>query len=144
MKRLFDASALVNLALDGGSKAVDVIAEGSALVLTFYEMGNSVWKLSHLLKKLSSEESKSLLGVLLQLFDQLSILNLGTSDAMQIEELATLHRITFYDSAYLYAAKKNKLVLVTDDGQLARAAGREKIEAVSSSSILSQISRHSQ
>jgi predicted nucleic acid-binding protein len=134
-KRLFDASAIVNLAINGGSKVVGNLGEGSALGLTFYEVGNSVWKLRNLLKKLSRDEAKSLLVVSLQLMGRLDIVEFDIADAVQIENIASEKKITFYDSAYLYAAKKNKLSLVTDDNRLAKAAMKEKIEAVSSSSL---------
>ena len=136
MKGLFDASALVNLAINGGSKAADAIAEGSGISLTFYEIGNSVWKLHYLLKKLSHDDAKSLLETSLQLFGRLDILNLTASDAIQVEELASVRKVTFYDSSYLYAAKKNKLALVTDDERLTRAAHHETIATFSSASIL--------
>ncbi len=41
--------------------------------------------------------------------------------------LARLHRLTFYDAAYLELAQRLELPLATLDGELARAARREKI-----------------
>ena len=138
---LFDASAIMDLAVERGSKAIDAVAGGSALTLTYYEIGNSIWKLHNLQRKLSNEGALALLGVSLRLYERLDILNLDASDATPIEKLASLHGITFYDSAYLYCAKRNKLILVTDDKRLGKVAIKEEVKTASSEQI-SPISRN--
>ena len=126
----------MNLAINKGSRATDVIVEGSGIILTYFEIGNSIWKLCHLLKKLTDDEAKSLLGVSLKLFNRLEILDLAENDAIEIAELANAHGVTFYDSSYLYAAKKNRLTLVTDDERLAKASRHEKLKVLPSASVL--------
>lgn len=134
IKGLFDASAFVNLAAKGGSRALPAINEGSAIFLTFYELGNAVWKL-HFLKKLSDEEAQSLLDGSLELLAQLTPLVLEKADAIEIEKLGFKRKVTFYDSAYLYAARRDNLTIVTDDEKLSKAAHSEKVETISSLSI---------
>jgi len=136
VKGIFDASSLVNLAINGGSKATEAISGGSGIVLTFYEIGNSIWRLHRLLGRLSRDQAGSLLEVSLELFGRLNILNLVESDGLQILQMASVSRLTFYDASYLYAAKRSELVLVTDDARLGKAARQEKVETASSASIL--------
>jgi len=137
MRGVFDASAIVNLAINGGSKAIDAVSGGSGLTLTFFEIGNSVWKLHSLQKKLSEDDARSLLEVSLQLYSQLEVFSFTRSEALEIAKLASARRVTFYDSDYLFASKKeNGLPLITDDERLARAARTEKIETFTSASII--------
>jgi predicted nucleic acid-binding protein len=136
IKAIFDANAIVNLATQGGSKAIYAVEQGFGLALTFFEIGNSIWKLHSLFKKLSNEEAQDLLEGSLGLFYKLNLITFDTKDAIEIEKLARSRKITFYDSCYLYASKKNKSPLVTDDEKLARAARNETVEALSSLSLL--------
>jgi len=45
-------------------------------------------------------------------------------DLVSIMNVARNERTTFYDSAYIAAAKDRKLTLVTDDGRLSKAASK--------------------
>jgi predicted nucleic acid-binding protein len=141
-RKIFDSSAIVNLAIHAGSRAADSISGGYGIPLTFYEIGNSIWKLHVLLRKISQVEADSLTELSLRLFDRLEIVSLGTTDAVGIERLAASHRMSFYDSSYIYAAKKNRLALITDDEKLAKNANMEKIEVLRSTSI-EKLSTHS-
>jgi predicted nucleic acid-binding protein len=131
MKGLFDASAIINLAISSGAKATGEISGGYGIPLTFYELGNSVWKLHLLLKRISKEEAKSLLENSLSLYGLLGKISLE-GEGTKIEELAISQRITFYESSYLYAAKRENLTLVTDDERLTGVAKSQKISVVSS------------
>lgn len=53
MRRLYDTSALLNLLLNKGSKSLSVLSGQAVLDLTTYELGNSIWKLSYLQKKIT-------------------------------------------------------------------------------------------
>ncbi|MHB1869107.1 MAG: hypothetical protein ACYCPP_09210 [Nitrososphaerales archaeon] len=86
MKGLFEANAIVKLAANGASKAADATG-GAVLSSTFFEVGNSVWKMHQLLKKLSYDEATSLLEVSSQLLARFDILILTRDDAVQIMEL---------------------------------------------------------
>jgi predicted nucleic acid-binding protein len=136
MKGLFDANAIMNLVANGASKAVDATRGGSVINLTYFEIGNSVWKTHQLLKKLSNEEARSLLNVSVQLLGRLELLDLARDDAAEILEIANKHKITFYDASYLYASLRNKLTLITDDARLGVAARQEGIATISSSTTI--------
>jgi predicted nucleic acid-binding protein len=138
MKAIFDASALLNLAANGGSSAPTAVMGGCSLSLAYFELGNSVLKLHHLLKKLSTEDDRSLLSGSLELLSQLTIQVLGREDAAEIERLGIERKLSFYDSVYLYAAKREKLTLVTDDEALLKVARIEKVETLKSLSILTE------
>lgn len=137
MKGLFDASAIINLAISFGAKATETISEGSGISLTFYELGDSVSKLHLQLKKITKDEAKTLLENSLSLYGLLEIKTLH-GEASKMEEIAISEQITFYDSSYLYAAKRDNLTLITDDERLTSVAKSQKIRVVSSGSLLEE------
>ena len=94
------------------------------LDLTSYEAGNTLWRLSVLQNKLTIEAVDSTLGVLTKLMEQTKEMNVRNMDLVSIMNVARNERTTFYDSAYIAAAKDRKLTLVTDDGRLSKAASK--------------------
>ncbi len=58
MPLLFDASALANVIIDRGRKALEVTKGNFALDLIGYEAGNALWRLSSKEKKTTQEEAK--------------------------------------------------------------------------------------
>jgi len=135
---LFDASSIVNMAAFGGGKVVDVVTEvdASVLPLTYYEVGNAIWKMHHLIKKLDREEAISLLEVSMKLLDRLKIIECSRDDSSEIVNLALDQNLTFYDASYLFVATKHQLSLITDDGKLSKIATNLKIENRSSAAII--------
>src|SRR5437867_4515694 len=124
MPYLLDASALLNIIISRGQKALDVVRGHFVLDLTSYEAGNTLWRLSVLQNKLTIEAVDSTLGVLTKLMEQTKEMNVRNMDLVSIMNVARNERTTFYDSAYIAAAKDRKLTLVTDDGRLSKAASK--------------------
>ena len=90
--------------------------------LTFYELGNSLWKESELIKSITREELVELTeGVSKSLLNTKNV-ELQPADFASIIEIARIEKLSFYDSSYLFAAKSNNLVLVTEDKKLLRIA----------------------
>ena len=94
------------------------------LDLTSYEAGNTLWRLSVLQNKLTSETVDSTLEVLAKLMEQTKEMNVHSMNLLSIMNVARNERTTFYDSAYITGAKDRKLTLVTDDGRLSKAASK--------------------
>jgi len=121
--RLFDASALVNLLISRGGSALDAARGSSTLDLALYEAGNALWKLSTLHHNLSPAEADSLHGALVRMaLNHMNLIGVSELDHPSVSKLARAERITYYDAAYICAAKDRRCELITDDGRLARAA----------------------
>jgi len=136
-KQLFDSSSIVNLAVFGGEKALDVVRNGgSILALTYYEVGNAIWKMHHLTNKINRDDASSLLQVSMKLLALLETVECSTDEATEIEDLAFDQKLTFYDASYLFVAKKHHLTLVSDDGKMSKTAARQKVDTITSSSLI--------
>lgn len=131
MKQLYDTSALLNLMLNKGSKALDILSGQAVLDLTIYEIGNSIWKFSYLQKKITKNQSCALLDISSSVIDNMTVLDIKSIENDIKEHSINLGQ-SFYDSAYLGVAKKYNLELVTDDKKLQKNAKRSKIPASSS------------
>jgi len=131
MRRLYDTSALLNLLLNKGSKSLSVLSGQAVLDLTTYELGNSIWKLSYLQKKITKTEACTLLDVCLKVMSNMKILNIKDTEE-DVKELSVGMGQSFYDSAYLTLAKKHNLELITDDKKLQKTASDCKIKVSAS------------
>lgn len=135
---LFDSSSIVNLVVFGGEDALNIIRrEGSStLSLTYFEVGNAIWKMHYLTKKIDRDEANLLLQVSMKLLALLEKEECSADDAKQIVDIAFNQKLTFYDASYLFVAKKHHLVLVTDDAKMSRIALRQKIETSPSTNLV--------
>lgn len=131
MKKLYDASAFLNLLLNKGSKSLSVLQEQAVLDLTVYELGNSIWKISRLQKKIAKAEACTLLDACLNVISNMKILNIDDMED-DVKELSINVGQSFYDSSYLALAKKHNLELVTDDKKLQKTAIGCKIKVSAS------------
>jgi predicted nucleic acid-binding protein len=130
-KRLYDTSALLNLLLNKGSKSLSVLSGQAVLNLTTYEIGNSIWKISHLQKKITGEEACVILDACLRVMSNMKVLDIKDAEE-DVKELSSDTGQSFYDSAYLIVAKKYNLELVTDDKKLQKIAMDCKIKVSAS------------
>ena len=131
IKRLYDTSALLNLLLNKGSKSLSVLSGQAVLDLTTYELGNSIWKLSYLQKKITKTEACTFLDACLKVMSNMKVLDIKDAEE-DVKELSSDIGQSFYDSAYLVLAKKHNLELVTDDKKLQKAALGCKIRSSTS------------
>ena len=138
---LFDSSSIVNLAVFGGEKALYIVRNGgSILTLTYYEVGNAIWKMHHLTKKINRDDASSLLQVSMKLLALFETVECSADEANEIEDRAFNQKLTFYDASYLFVAKKHHLILVTDDGKMSRIAAKQKVDTSTSSSLIQSLS----
>ena len=122
MTLLFDASAITNLMIAQGSKVLGKTRGNFALDLTGYEIGNAIWRLFLVERRIDSSEASELLGTAIDLLGQLRQVRLEELNSSRILEIGVSKRITFYDASYVVAAETKRLTVVTDDAGLARAA----------------------
>ncbi|MGA2385197.1 MAG: type II toxin-antitoxin system VapC family toxin [Candidatus Bathyarchaeia archaeon] len=116
---LIDASAFMLLIKKADPKStIKFLQDSSILDLTYYEVGNAVWKESVLTKLLTPDAAKTLqrtAETVLAKIDRIS----GEADSFEkIMEIAQLEKLTFYDSSYIHFAKEKGLQLITEDKEL--------------------------
>jgi predicted nucleic acid-binding protein len=119
MKYLLDASSLMLLIKKADVKlTVECLQDSLILDLTFYEVGNAVWKESALLKFLTPEEAKRLGTMAQTVLAQIDQVTNEGEDFQKILEIAQDEKLSFYDSSYVFFAKQRGLPLVTEDKKL--------------------------
>jgi predicted nucleic acid-binding protein len=126
MKRhLIDASSLMLL-----MKTADIQTElhylraSFLLDLTFYEVGNAIWKETCLTKFLTKNESEVLRNSVQTVLTRTDRIVSEASNFQKIYDISENEKLSFYDSSYLFAAKEKGLVLVTEDKGLKTKAER--------------------
>ena len=123
--KLFDASALVNIMVNRGSETTKLLRNNMILDLTVYEVGNTIWKLCYLEKKISYEQACKFLNSFLTLLDYMDVLSINGIEE-NVKNLSVEEGMTFYDASYLAVAENKDLILVTDDAMLAKVASKVK------------------
>ena len=119
MSYLLDASALMLLIKNADiDTTVKCLQDSMILDLTFYEIGNAIWKESSLTKFLTQKEAERLAATTQIILAKLNRLKTETDAFQKILEIAQTENLTYYDSTYLYTAKQHALQLVTEDQKL--------------------------
>jgi predicted nucleic acid-binding protein len=132
---LFDANAIYRLIRDCPEKAADMLMEGTTISLAYYELGNALWRETHLLKRISIEEAEKSLSLMHAMFVRMQLVEVDGEQGIEILQTAHKCNLTFYDSAYIVEAKKTSKILVTDDNKLAKAAEPLGIETLTSETL---------
>ncbi|MGE5533713.1 MAG: type II toxin-antitoxin system VapC family toxin [Bacillota bacterium] len=132
---LFDANAIFRLFRECPEKAIDMLMEGTTISLAYYELGNALWREAHLLKRISIEEAEKSLILVYAMLMRMKIVEVDGEQGIEILHTASKCNLTFYDSAYLIAAKKTIKILVTDDNKLAKAAEPLGVKTLSSNTL---------
>lgn len=131
MKYLFDASSIY--AIVKAEKAQLLILNYTC-DLVRYEVGNILLTERHLRKTINEAEQKSLLGLITRSLNLMITLSVNGSE-QNIVNLAIKYNLSFYDAAYVYFAKKDNIILVTEDGKLAKKIGTY-IEVTTASNLI--------
>jgi predicted nucleic acid-binding protein len=130
---LLDASALYPLVLKLRDKLLDYLALMAVLDLTVYEVGNVIWEES---RGGRVRAPKALATAFAEVLRGVKVVRVEDRAMADVLELALAEEITFYDAAYLYAARKLGLKLVTEDSDLKRYP-----EAVSVEELVAELER---
>ncbi len=109
MKYLLDASALYSIF---ESEQFPLVSDISVLVLTKYEVGNVVWKKS---RKGEIKNLTLFTNALSEFFANVHAIDI---DFDSTEQIAIKRDISFYDAAYIEAAERMALTLVTEDKEI--------------------------
>jgi len=131
---LFDVSAITNLIIRRGQRALELTKGNFALDLTAYEAGNALWRLCLLEKKISNDEATTFLSTVSGFLSLLQTISFPDLNSKRILTVAISKRLTFYDASYIVAAETRGLTLVTDDETLAKAA-EELVETRNSKQV---------
>jgi len=111
IKYLLDTSALYPLVLKVREKLLFYTELFAILDLTIYEIGNVVWR-EYRKGRITDPVSVSrMFEVVVGNIEKLSI----NEEVCRVQEIAIENNLTFYDAAYIYVTRKNKLKLVTED-----------------------------
>ena len=111
---LLDASALYPL-MRKPEEYIDILEDSCILDLTLYEVGNAAlvaWRRGLL------DDYDRFLSLLSELASLLTVLKLSAEDLKDVGVTARETGLTFYDAAYVYAARKHGLILVTEDKEI--------------------------
>jgi predicted nucleic acid-binding protein len=128
VRYLFDASALLTLVTSLGRKLILKASEDwlATTDLAICETCNALWKLSTLLRSISSEDGIET-GAILRELTERQVIHLVDVTKLRLQDtlrLAYDERLTFYDASYVMAAKDQSAILITQDEKLTQAAQR--------------------
>ena len=128
MKYLLDASALMLLIKTADTEStVDFLQDSMVLDLTFYEVGNAIWKEGTLTKYLTSKEAEKMGTTAQTILAKISKVT-NEADAFQkILEIAQTEKLSYYDSSYIHSAKETQLKLISEDKEL-RTKARKYVD----------------
>jgi predicted nucleic acid-binding protein len=120
--RLFDASSIVEVLITRKEDSVDILRTGFQLELTLYEVGNSIRRVYSRRKQAEQTEVMRKIRAAAKILGLMDVTPIVTEEAEAIMGIAIGHSLTFYDAAYMYAARRDGLVLVTEDEALRKVA----------------------
>jgi len=134
---LLDASAFMFLIKKSNAKgAIECLQDSTVLDLTYYEVGNAIWKESTLTKFLTPEDSKTLEKVAQTILMKTDRITIEAAVFQKILEIAKNEKLSFYDSSYIYFAKEKDLKLITEDKQL-KAKAQKYVDVQTITTLLS-------
>jgi predicted nucleic acid-binding protein len=138
MKYLLDASAFILLIKKADiDSTVQCLENSLVLDLTFYEVGNAIWKESSLTKFLTPKEAEKLMTTAETVLANINRVTNEAKDFQKILKIAQTEKLSYYDSSYVYSAKEIGLQLVTEDKEL-RTKARKYVDAITVSALLAQ------
>jgi len=121
---LLDTSALYPLLLRLREGIVDYAERLLVLDLTWYELGNVLWKETRMGRLADPMAAAEMFAELLSTLETVSV----HDDFREVLELALREGLTFYDAAYLHAARRLGVALATEDGRLLRYPEAIRVE----------------
>jgi predicted nucleic acid-binding protein len=122
---LFDSSSIVEALIGERSESIEVLKDGLRLELTFYEVGNSIRCVYLRQKKVEQADVARKMRAAARVLGIMGVAPIVIEDGDAIMQIAMDRSLTFYDASYLHAAKRDRLMLITEDDPLREAA--EKI-----------------
>ncbi len=137
MKYLLDASSLVLLIKKADVQStIKSLQDSLILDLTYYELGNVIWKESTLTRFLTPKEGENLGRIAEDVIAKIEHADSEAGAFPKILEIAQNENLSFYDSSYVYSAREKGLALVTEDKGL-KAKARKYVEVSTIAALLS-------
>jgi predicted nucleic acid-binding protein len=120
---LIDASAFMLLIKKADAQSTFKHLQISCILdLTYYEVGNAVWKEGSLAKQLAPEAARILQKAAQSILMKTDRVSDESDGFEKILEIAKTEKLTFYDSSYIFFAKEKGLQLMTEDKELKEKA----------------------
>ncbi len=134
---LMDAASLMLLMKVANIKTeLDCLRTSYLLDLTYYEVGNAIWKDTCLTKFLTKKESEVLRNRVQTVLARTDRIFCEPTNFPRILDISENERLSFYDSSYLFVAKEKGLILVTEDKGL-RAKAEKHVNVQNVATMLS-------
>jgi len=131
---LFDASAIMLIAKKHEEKASKILEGGAMLDLTFYELGNAIWKIHKLIEKSGKSNALEAAQQAYYLTDVMRVLKVEELEGfINTMKVAFDGGLSYYDAAYLHVAARDELTLVTEDQVLLKRAGEVEVRCLQAS-----------
>lgn len=137
MSQVIDASSLLTLIKKQADQASDTLKHSITIPLIYYEIGNALRTSAISLKQITVEEAESTLKNLHKALPLVTItLQDNIQDSTQILQNSFTYNLSYYDSAYLTAAVKHNMALITEDNKLQKAAKAANITTKKTDELL--------
>ena len=130
VKYLIDASSLFKLLSSSSPDGQDLLENSSITDLTIFEIGNVLWKKKDSgIKEMPEEKVIALSQVIGNILREVARFPIIATEIPNILSVAINRKTTFYDASYIHVCNREKLSLISEDVDLRRKAGEEKIPA---------------
>ena len=130
VKYLIDASSLFKLLSSASPDGQDLLENSSITDLTIFEIGNVLWKKKDSgIKEMPEEKVIALSQVIGNILREVARFPIIATEIPNILSVAINRKTTFYDASYIHVCNREKLSLISEDVDLRRKAGEEKIPA---------------
>ena len=129
-KYLIDASSIFKLLSSAFPNGQNLLENSSITDLTLFEIGNALYKRKDSsIKEMPVEKIMALSKVIGNIIREITRLPITAKEIPNILSIAINKKTTFYDASYIYVCSREKLSLISEDLDLRRKAGEEKIKA---------------
>jgi len=128
MSWIFDSSSIFLGIVENRLK---IFSDGVTLDLAYYEVSNTIWKYTYLLKKIKEEDALTLMEALDELFINMDVLRYEELSGKEVMRISLESDLTIYDGAFIWIARLYGLPIITEDRKLRKVCERRKIEAYS-------------
>ncbi|MEM2125675.1 MAG: type II toxin-antitoxin system VapC family toxin [Candidatus Methanosuratincola sp.] len=123
---LLDATSIFEALL---RRKLRLLSGNFTISLARYELGNVIWKRGALSGDINPERQAKLLALVSEGLKLMKVIDIGGQEG-NVLEIAEELKITFYDAAYIHAAKTQGVPLVTEDRAL-RENAKKAVQAFS-------------
>lgn len=136
MKAVLDASTIITLVKRHGEDSISILEGSTTIALAPYEIGNMLRTETQLTQTLTTAEADRLLYILYRILAITTIeAPTNADEAITILNTARETGTSYYDAAYLTAAKKKRLPLATEDRRLTEKAKNISVKTLNADDL---------